>query len=321
MCARIHYNIDLNVLKNKYNCKKVVNDDKKNYIPIIFESIEKSIADEEKSPQKIKIIQVCLWGINPFTYGKFDKDIALINARLETLHEKKSFNVLINKNRCAVIVNGYFEWISSESSTKKVPYYIFNGKSQSKTPPTVKDEEVGDKVKKEEKEEKEDLAQNIKTEVKNDEEVRSNEDTIESIYNNSHKRKKVVKEESATKKIKTELSSEAEHEETHSFIILAGLYSISNKDKSDCRNTIITTSSENTNLKDIHERCPLLLSENSLYLWLDTEKNYSDIIEKIKEEHIEVCNNLKYREVQNWKDYSNYQKEEKDDSILKYMKK
>ncbi|SOV16441.1 conserved protein, unknown function [Plasmodium sp. gorilla clade G2] len=369
MCVRMHFNIDLNVLKSKYKCNKIVNDDKvkkgminkKNYVPIIFESAENSTSKE-------KIINVCLWGISPFTYGKTEKDFALINARLETLHIKKSFSVLINKNRCAVIVNGYFEWMGNEGSSKKIPYYIYNGNTNNKNELTIKKEELNNvqsdnyksenedsdsKIKKEEdnkqgnvqvkeevkdeikEETKDETKDEIKDEVKDEikEEVNEEQDEDQLVDENSHKRKKVINDETSNKKIKKELSDEVDNlnniennenekkQENSSYIILAGLYTVSNDKKKECRNTIITTSSENTNLQDIHERCPLLLSENTLSLWLDVEKKYTDIIDKVKEEHIIMSSQLKFREVQNWNDFTNYTKEYKKDSILKYVKK
>ncbi|SPJ11235.1 conserved protein, unknown function [Plasmodium sp. DRC-Itaito] len=355
MCVRMHFNIDLNVLKSKYKCNKIFNDDKlkrgminkKNYVPIIFESVENSTSKE-------KIINVCLWGISPFTYGKIEKDFALINARLETLHIKKSFSVLINKNRCAVVVNGYFEWMGNEGSSKKIPYYIYNDNTNNKNELKIEKEEWNNvesdkfksdnedndrKIKKDEDKKqgnvqvKEEIEDKVKEEIEDKEKEINEEQEDQLVDENSHKRKKVIKEETFTKKIKKELSDEVDNlnniennenekkQEKCSYIILAGLYTVSNDQKKECRNTIITTSSENTNLQDIHERCPLLLSENTLSLWLDVEKKYTDIIDKVKEEHIIMSSQLKFREVQNWNDFANYTKEDKKDSILKYVKK
>lgn len=41
----------------------------------------------------------------------------VINARIEELHEKKTFKNILNTNRCAVIVEGYYEW-----NEKKEPF-------------------------------------------------------------------------------------------------------------------------------------------------------------------------------------------------------
>ncbi|SCO74599.1 conserved Plasmodium protein, unknown function [Plasmodium vivax] len=367
MCVRVYYNIDINVLKKKYNCKQILNNEKlrrgminkKNYMPIIYESVENENGKGNKAPQKIKVIQVCLWGLKPYNYGKLDKEVLLINARVESLQSKKSFNVLINKNRCAVVVNGYFEWMDIKGSSKRIPYFVFFGKddnsseevtegkletkveelavekteekSQEKIIPSIKEEGVTirirvkqeiesdennkGEIKKEEKDEEEE--EEVKEEVKEEEEEESpsNEEESAIADRGAPKRKKEGKEKSKKKKIKTELPSEADldedDEEEKSHVIIAGLYSISNTDKKDCRYTIITTACENSSLRDIHDRCPLLLSENTLGLWLDVEKKYEDIIESVKEEHQVVSNNLKFREVKSWTDYATKSKRAK----------
>ena len=44
----------------------------------------------------------------------------LINARVETIHEKPSFN---SSERCIFVANGYFEWKATKYT--KVPYYHY----------------------------------------------------------------------------------------------------------------------------------------------------------------------------------------------------
>ena len=55
------------------------------------------------------------WGIKP----EWHKSM-LINARNETLEEKKTFK---NTKRCIFIADGYFEW--KKEKGKKVPFYHF----------------------------------------------------------------------------------------------------------------------------------------------------------------------------------------------------
>ncbi|GAB68235.1 hypothetical protein PCYB_131090 [Plasmodium cynomolgi strain B] len=303
-------------------------------MPIIYESAENG--KENKAPQKIKVIQVCLWGLKPYNYGKLGKEILLINAREESLQSKKSFNVLINKNRCAVVVNGYFEWMYIKGSSKRIPYFVFFGKdddssdeitegkletnieklavekteekSEEKIIPRIKENRVTIRIRvKKEIESDENKKGEIKKEEKEEEEVKEEEEE-ESPSN---------EEESAINYEKIECpifffaDLEEDDEEEKSHVIIAGLYSISKTDKKDCRYTIITTACENATLRDINDRCPLLLSENTLNLWLDVEKKYEDIIESIKEEHQVVLNTLKYREVKSWTDYAKKSKRAK----------
>ena len=64
------------------------------------------------------------WGLIP-SWSK-DKNFAskLINARVETIEEKPSFKNLVKKNRCIVIANGYYEWITTAEG--KQPVYIYS---------------------------------------------------------------------------------------------------------------------------------------------------------------------------------------------------
>ncbi|MBN1144756.1 MAG: SOS response-associated peptidase [Bacteroidales bacterium] len=44
------------------------------------------------------------------------------NARSETLAEKPSFRHVLNKKRCLVLTNGFYEW--QTSGNEKIPYFI-----------------------------------------------------------------------------------------------------------------------------------------------------------------------------------------------------
>jgi len=63
------------------------------------------------------------WGLIPH----WAKDPAIgnkmINARIETLTEKRSYAPLLKDYRCIVITDGYYEWKTDNSG--KQPYYIF----------------------------------------------------------------------------------------------------------------------------------------------------------------------------------------------------
>ena len=59
------------------------------------------------------------WGFVPFWS---DGKTPLINARVETINYKPSFKEAINKRRCLIPANGFYEWMQENS--KKKPYYI-----------------------------------------------------------------------------------------------------------------------------------------------------------------------------------------------------
>ena len=77
------------------------------------------ITDER--PQDIQFFN---WGLVP----DWSQDIFVrkytLNARIETLHEKKSFKSVIN-NRCLIIADGFYEWQwVTKSGSKKNKYLI-----------------------------------------------------------------------------------------------------------------------------------------------------------------------------------------------------
>jgi putative SOS response-associated peptidase YedK len=71
-------------------------------------------------------IQAYQWGLIP----SWTKDAAqakqikvqTLNAKAETLFEKPAFRSSINKRRCVVIVNGFYEWHTSGKN--KYPHYV-----------------------------------------------------------------------------------------------------------------------------------------------------------------------------------------------------
>lgn len=87
------------------------------YIPAVrqrrnFEGSSKKEQEEEISnfDGEDKELDFLKWGYD----AKFS---FVINARIEELQDKKMFKNILNSNRCAVIVEGYFEW-----NEKKEPF-------------------------------------------------------------------------------------------------------------------------------------------------------------------------------------------------------
>ncbi|MBZ0304998.1 MAG: SOS response-associated peptidase [Anaerolineae bacterium] len=63
------------------------------------------------------------WGLIPFWAKEKSISSNLINARSETLHEKRSFRDAFKKRRCLVVADGFYEWRKNEDGTK-TPMYI-----------------------------------------------------------------------------------------------------------------------------------------------------------------------------------------------------
>ena len=57
----------------------------------------------------------------------------IINARSETVYEKTMWSPLMDRGRCLVIVDGYFEWRIISEKKPKQPYFIHAADRQSLT--------------------------------------------------------------------------------------------------------------------------------------------------------------------------------------------
>ena len=62
------------------------------------------------------------WGLVPKWADSVDTGYKMINARGETLDEKKSFKGPFLKKRCLIPANGFFEW--KKTGNAKEPFYI-----------------------------------------------------------------------------------------------------------------------------------------------------------------------------------------------------
>lgn len=62
------------------------------------------------------------WGLIPHWVKDPKKWKPLINARLETLEEKASFKHLLNRRRCILLADSFYEW--KKVGDQKIPYRI-----------------------------------------------------------------------------------------------------------------------------------------------------------------------------------------------------
>jgi len=115
MCGRVFQTYDLSQLLRIADTKHFQNSDKyipsyniapTEYLPVI----KFSHPNNDSSQPKSRVLDIMPWG-----YHSFER--LLFNARGEDPHQKKSFKTMINSSRCAVIVEGYFQW-----NTKKEPF-------------------------------------------------------------------------------------------------------------------------------------------------------------------------------------------------------
>jgi putative SOS response-associated peptidase YedK len=62
------------------------------------------------------------WGLIPFWSKDTSNAARMINARQETLTERASFKNLVNRRRCLILADGFYEWTMVDGS--KTPMYI-----------------------------------------------------------------------------------------------------------------------------------------------------------------------------------------------------
>src|SRR4030042_6490330 len=66
----------------------------------------------------------CRWGLIP--WGAKDEAIGykMINARAETITEKRSFSKPFKTQRCLIIADGFYEWQKRDEGRRKTPIYV-----------------------------------------------------------------------------------------------------------------------------------------------------------------------------------------------------
>ena len=69
-----------------------------------------------------RIIHLYRWGLIPFWAKDMKIGAKMINARIETLEEKPAFRNALQKRRCIVPFDGYYEW--KKTPEGKIPYRI-----------------------------------------------------------------------------------------------------------------------------------------------------------------------------------------------------
>ena len=63
------------------------------------------------------------WGYIPYYEQNNPKAFGLINARAETAFEKSAFRQSVQKRRCAILADGFYEWRKNADGSKQ-PFFI-----------------------------------------------------------------------------------------------------------------------------------------------------------------------------------------------------
>lgn len=69
-----------------------------------------------------RLIAPFRWGLIPFWADSMNTGYSMINARAESLAQKKSFSKPFRSQRCVVPASGFYEW--KKTGDGKIPHYI-----------------------------------------------------------------------------------------------------------------------------------------------------------------------------------------------------
>lgn len=80
-----------------------------------------AVARSSKGPTRLGTFR---WGLVPFWARDASVGSRMINARAETLREKPAFRRPLERYRCIVPADGFYEWEAIEGARTKQPWYI-----------------------------------------------------------------------------------------------------------------------------------------------------------------------------------------------------
>lgn len=104
MCGRFTLYSSISDIKKAFAVDAVTDEMKPSYNIAPRDEIYAIIKHKEKRMGKLH------WGLVPPWVKNPSEASGLINARVETLHEKSSFKTAFQKRRCIIPANGFYEW-------------------------------------------------------------------------------------------------------------------------------------------------------------------------------------------------------------------
>ncbi|MFP4529400.1 MAG: SOS response-associated peptidase [Candidatus Kapaibacterium sp.] len=120
MCFFTRISKDATELENRFDAKfEDMEDYTKSDFFVAFEYPKTPVITNEE-PAKIKLFN---WGLIPFWADSDGIREYTLNARIETITEKPAFRSQ-HKNRCLVLVDGFYEWQWQDAKGKNKHKYI-----------------------------------------------------------------------------------------------------------------------------------------------------------------------------------------------------
>jgi len=123
MCYTIKIDLTREELEKRFGAKFTQPDDYKTGSKVNAFSLPLLPVICTENPNEIRLYY---WGLIPYWIKDADNAAAIrmktFNARAETLADKPSFRHSLNRKRCLVLTNGFYEWQTVEKN--KIPYFI-----------------------------------------------------------------------------------------------------------------------------------------------------------------------------------------------------
>ena len=104
--------VDVDALEQRYNVAPTTQ------VPVVLER------------DGARTLQTMRWGFVPFWAKQVGKGPQPINARVETIDDKRMFSSGFRKRRLLMPADGFYEWQAREGSTKKQPWFIHDPEDQ-----------------------------------------------------------------------------------------------------------------------------------------------------------------------------------------------
>ncbi|MHA1912268.1 MAG: SOS response-associated peptidase [Candidatus Kariarchaeaceae archaeon] len=114
MCARITILVIPQIIRERFDIDTLI--DYHNYNVAPTDQVITIVVRPTLSLQKMS------WGLIPPWAEDEASASKLINARSETINEKRSFREAFKSKRCLILANGYYEW--QKSGKRRTPMYI-----------------------------------------------------------------------------------------------------------------------------------------------------------------------------------------------------
>ncbi|MFD5449448.1 SOS response-associated peptidase [Streptomyces sp. NPDC127100] len=94
----------------------------------VWAVLERTARDASAGAPATRHLRALRWGLVPSWAGDTRIGARLINARVETVHEKPAFRTAFARRRCLLPADGFYEWQRMEDpgtgKTRKQPYFV-----------------------------------------------------------------------------------------------------------------------------------------------------------------------------------------------------